>query len=125
MKFLSEEWIAAVVAGVNGIEEFLAAAGDQTVGLLNIVNVPDETQSKYWLKLDGGAVTGGTGDMDGADVTVTQDYATAVGLAKRELSPVAAYMSGKLQVSNVMKAMSLQGALSKLPDILGSLDVEY
>ncbi len=49
------------------------------------------------------------------DATITQDYDTAVALSKNELSPTAAYMSGKLKVAgDLMKLMQLQGALSQM-----------
>jgi putative sterol carrier protein len=60
------------------------------------------------------------------DATITQDYDTAVALAKNELTGTAAYMSGKLRVSgDLMKLMQLQGALGQMPAALKDIDVEY
>ena len=57
---------------------------------------------------------------------ITQDYDTAVALSKNELSPTAAYMSGKIKVAgNLMKLMQLQGPLSQLTVALKDVDVDY
>jgi putative sterol carrier protein len=68
----------------------------------------------------------GMGDAENPDATVSQDYATAVAIQKNELSPVAAYMSGKLRVTgDLMKLMTMQGVLMQMPDALKDLEVEY
>ena len=69
----------------------------------------------------------GMGDApDAVDATISQDYDTAVKLAKNELSGTAAYMSGKLRVSgDLMKLMQLQGALSQMPGALKDVEVDY
>jgi putative sterol carrier protein len=49
-----------------------------------------------------------------------------VAVSKNELSPTAAYMSGKLRVNgDLMKLMQLQGVLGQLPTALKDMDVEY
>ena len=47
-------------------------------------------------------------------------------LSKNELTGTAAYMSGKLKVSgDLMKLMTLQGALAQMPAALKNLEVDY
>jgi putative sterol carrier protein len=38
---------------------------------------------------------------------------------------MAAFMSGKIEVSNVMSAMGLQGALSSAGAVIKDIDTEY
>ena len=125
MQFLSEDWVRAVKEGLNASDDFRASAAGQSARIQQVVTKPDGQVMKYWLTIDDGAVDMGVGDVESPDVTISQDYETAVALAKSELSPVAAFMSGRLQVSNLMKVMGLQGAFGHLPGILATLDVEY
>jgi putative sterol carrier protein len=126
VKFLSEEWARAVEDALNGNEAFKKTAGSQTAKVQQVVTGPDG-EKKYWFKMEGGNVQLGTGEIgESPDATITQDYDTAVALAKNELTGTAAYMSGKLKVSgDLMKLMQLQGTLAQLPQALKDLDVEY
>jgi putative sterol carrier protein len=68
----------------------------------------------------------GPGDTPSPDATITQDYQTAVALAKSEINPVSAFMSGKLKVGgSMMLLMQLQGAFSELPKVMAEMDVDY
>ena len=126
VKFLSEEWTQAVQDALNSNEQFKSAAGSQSAKVQQVVNGP-AGEVRYWFTLEGGQASLGMGDAsDQVDATITQDYDTAVALAKNELSGTAAYMSGKLRVSgDLMKLMQLQGALGQMPAALKDLDVEY
>ena len=54
----------------------------------------------------------GVGDAEAPDATITQSYETAVALAKSELSPVTAFMTGKIKVGgNMGMLLGLQGVL--------------
>lgn len=125
VKFLTDEWADAVKGAINSNEAFQKSAGSQNAKIQQVVNTP-EGEKRYWFKLEGGQADLGIGDLDSPDATITQDYDTAVALAKNELTGTAAYMSGKLKVSgDLMKLMQLQGALTQLPSALKDLDVEY
>jgi putative sterol carrier protein len=126
VKFLSEEWTRAVQDALNSNESFRSSAGTQAAKIQQVVTTPGG-EVRYWFKLEGGQAALGMGEApDSVDATITQDYDTAVALAKNELSGTAAYMSGKLRVSgDLMKLMQLQGALGQMPAALKDLDVEY
>ena len=126
VKFLTEEWLQAVQSALNANESFKSAAGSQTARIQQVITTPDG-EKRYWLKLEGGQVTLGSGDSpDQVDATITQDYETAAAISKSELNATAAYMSGKLRVAgDLMKLMQLQGALGQMPAALKDLDVEY
>ena len=122
VQYLSDEWATAVQDALNANDAFKSAAGSQTAKIQQVVTTPDG-EKKYWFKLDGGAVSIGTGDLgEPADATITQDYDTAVALSKNELTGTAAYMSGKIKVSgDLMKLMQLQGVLGQMPQALKDL----
>jgi putative sterol carrier protein len=125
MKFLSPEWAEAFKDAANASPSFQAAASSITIKLQqNVLDGPDG-DVHYWLSLDGGTLDVGVGEIDDAQSSITQSYETAIALAKGELSPVAAYMSGQIQVTNLMKLMSLQGVLSELGPIIKNLPVEF
>ena len=125
MKFLSEEWTRTVTDALNNNEAFKNAAGGTNATLQQVVNT-DEGEIKYYFKLDEGAAEVALGEAENVDATISQDYDTAVALAKQELSGTAAYMSGKIKVSgDLMKLMQLQGVINTLPAAVKDLDVEY
>ena len=80
----------------------------------------------YWIRIADGAIDMGVGDTESPDATITQSYETAVALAKSELSPVTAFMTGKIKVAgNMGMLLGLQGVLSLLPAAMAAMDVEY
>jgi putative sterol carrier protein len=125
MQFLSEEWTEAVKNAVASSEEFKAATASQHVRIQQVVTMPDGSETRYWMTIDGGDVDMGTGGVDNADATISQDYDTAVALSKGELSPTAAFMGGKVKVDGLMKVMGLQGAMGLLGSLVKGIPVEY
>ena len=126
VKFLSEEWAQAVQDALNANESFRGAIGSISAKVQQVVTGP-AGESRYWFKVEGGQAALGVGDSpDPVDATITQDYDTAVALAKNELTGMAAYMSGKLRVAgDLMKLMQLQGPLGQMPAALQDIDVDY
>ncbi len=126
VKFLSEEWIRELNDGLNASEAFRSSAGSASAKLQQVVTGTPDGELRYWIRIEGGGVEMGPGDIDGPDATITQDYGTAMALAKSELNPVSAFMSGKLKIGgNMMLLMQLQGAFSQLPNVMQEMDVEY
>jgi putative sterol carrier protein len=125
VKFLSEEWTEGVKTALNEDPEFRAAASGRSADLLQVVTT-DGGETRYWIKIDGGSIDMGLGDMENADATITESYETAVSLAKSEISAVTAFMTGKIKIAgNMGLLLGLQGALVRLPVAMSKLDVEY
>jgi putative sterol carrier protein len=125
VKFLSEEWAEEVTKAVNNDEAFQAAAGRHTAKIQNVVSTL-EGEKKYFFTLEGGRAQLSIGEIEGPDATISQDYQTAMALAKSELSGTAAFMSGKVRVAgDLMKLMQMQGVFSTLPRAISTIDVEY
>lgn len=123
-EFLSEEWVKAVEAGLGSNDGFRSATKGQHARIQQVVTTDDE-EVGYWIRIDDGEVEMGSGRIDDASITITADRDTAVALAKGELSATAAFMAGRVEVSNIMSAMGLQGALSQFGAVVKAVDTEY
>jgi putative sterol carrier protein len=125
VKFLSEEWASALTAELNASEAFRKAAEGKSAKVQQVIT-GDAPGSHYWIRFADGTIDMGLGDLEGPDATITQSYDTAVKLAKSEINPVTAFMTGKIKIGgNMGLLLSLQGALTELPKAMESIDVEY
>ncbi|MGH2785597.1 MAG: SCP2 sterol-binding domain-containing protein [Actinomycetota bacterium] len=126
VKFLSDEWLGEVESRLNANDTFQNAAKGQSARLLNEVNGAPGGDVKYGFVLDGGKVQLVQGEIENAEATLTQDYATAVSMSKQEMTGQQAFMQGKVKISgNLMKMMQLQGVFGAMPTAVGDLEVEY
>jgi putative sterol carrier protein len=124
VKFLSQEWADALTEKLNADESFTSSIANQHAKILQVVTGPGGEQ-KYWLTLEDGKIAMGLGEMNDADATITEDYDTAVKLAKSEINAVTAFMSGKIRITNLGFLMPLQGALGELPKAMQQIDTDY
>jgi putative sterol carrier protein len=125
VRFLSEEWAQDLKRRLNSDPAFTGAIASQSVKIQQVIDGPDGPV-RYWLRIEGGAVDLGMGDIAGADATITQDYDTAAALARGQLNPVTAFMTGKVKISgNMMMLMGLQNALAQLPRVMGEMEIDY
>ena len=125
VKFLSQEWADALKASLNESETFRQAAAGKRATLQQVITAPDGDQ-RYWTVIDNGAIDMGLGDAANPDATISQAYDTAVALARRELSPVTGFMTGKIKVDgNMGLLLGLQAVLTQLPEAMARIDVEY
>jgi putative sterol carrier protein len=126
VKFLSEEWATALKTELNQSEAFRRAAAGQRATLQQVITDHDGGDTHYWITIDDGRIDLGVGDVQGEDATITQSYDSAAALARGELSPVTAFMTGRLKVAgNMGLILGLQGALAQLPAAMAEIDVEY
>jgi len=125
VKFLSEEWATALTAALNGDEAFRAAAAGVSARLQQVIT-HDGDETRYWIVIADGTIDMGIGDLDAVDATITQSYETAAALSQGEVNAVTAFMTGKIKISgNMGLLLGLQGALTRLPDAMRSIDTEY
>ncbi len=127
VKFLSEDWANEVTTALNSSEDFKKAATGQAAKLQQVVtDAPDGGEVKYYFNLGDGSVDVAVGELADAEATITQNYETAVALAKQELNAQNAFMQGKLKIAgNMMKLMQLQGVFTALPKAVADVEVEY
>jgi putative sterol carrier protein len=125
VKFLSDGWADALKAELNSSDTFKEAAAGKTATIQQVIGAGDD-EIHYWIGLADGAIDMGIGDAAGADATITETYDTAVALAKSELSPVTAFMTGKVKIAgNMGMLLGLQNVLALLPTAMAAIDVEY
>lgn len=125
-KFLSQEWADEVLSALNGSDDVRGALKGVELCIQQVVTGAPEGDVRYWTKFDDGKVEGGIGEAADADVTITQDYDTAVAMNKGELNAQAAFMQGKLKVTgNMGKLLQNQGAMQSVAPALSSVAAEY
>ena len=125
-KFLSEDWAVAVTEALNAHPGFKSAIANADLSLqFDVSDAPDGALS-YYMKAAGGSAQFSIGQVEGADVTVGQTYATAAAISKGELNTQTAFMTGKLKVSgNLAKLMMHQAAIAQWQSATKDIDVEY
>jgi putative sterol carrier protein len=125
VKFLSEEWAEALKAALNADEAFRTAAGSSSARIQQVIT-QDGEETRYWIVIADGAIDMGIGDLDPVDATVTESYGSAVALSRGDLNAVTAFMTGKIRIAgNMAILLGLQGALSRLPAAMSSIQTEY
>ncbi len=125
VRFLSDEWVREVKERLNASDGFKKGAAGAKATLQQVISGPGGEQ-RYWISISDGAIDMGAGDAESPDATITQDYETAAAMARSEINPVTAFMTGKLKISgSMMLLMQLQGALAELPKVMQEMDVDY
>ena len=126
-KFLTQEWLADLTETLNAHEGFSNAI--KTVDLSLQFEVPDSPEGSlgsYSIAIAEGHAEAAAGDLEGADVTISNSYETAVAVSKGELNTQMAFMTGKLKVSgNMAKLMMNQAMLGQFATAASGMDVAY
>jgi hypothetical protein len=109
--FLSDEWFAAVGAAIAAHGAAAAPPGPNVLLNLVITGTPFGDREFHMGARDGSTLFG-QGHLDGADVTLTTDAATArdVFVSGNQAAGMQAFMAGKVKVQGDMtKLMASQG----------------
>ena len=114
-RFLSQEWIEEVNAAARAAGPPVDAQPGTRLVIQQVVAGGPEGDVRYAVRVAGGTVDVSLGEALEADVVVTEDHETAVALSRGDLSPQAAFMTGRIRVSGDMAAvMANQGLLHEL-----------
>jgi putative sterol carrier protein len=126
-KFLSDEWFGAADAAVKSDPTFTGAAAGKDLGVQFVVtDGADGGELNYYLSIVGGDSSIAKGDLEGADVTVSSDYETAVGIAKGELNTQMAFMTGKVKVAgNLATLMMHQNIIAAWSGLAEGMGTEF
>ena len=126
-KFLTAEWIEALTATLAAHEGFKAAIASAQLSLqFEVPDAPEGAEKVYMIVIDGGEARVTPGAGENPDVTIVNNYETAVALAKGELNTQMAFMTGKIKVSgNMGKLMTNQAMLTQFAEATKTMQVEY
>ena len=113
--FLSQEWMDAV-KDIRAKYADRAAKINQSIKINQVVtDVPFGVGTvKTYMDTSSGELVMDLGELEGADCTVTTDYATAkaISVDQDQAAGMQAFMSGKIKVQgDMMKMMALQTAI--------------
>lgn len=100
-EFLSPEWISDLSASAGGVP----VSPDMHLVVEQTVSDAGPSEVSYVIEIADGAIRVRPGRVEGADITFTQDRATAVAIARGELSAQAAFMAGRLRVGGDLRAV--------------------
>jgi len=114
VRYLSDEWIAAIAAEIAGDSALTDAARSHSVAVVQVVNGTPFGDVTYHLVCRDAKVSFGKGAVP-CDVTFTQNYTTAVDVALARINAADAFISGKVRFSGdhekVIAAQPLFAAL--------------
>ena len=121
LRHLSPEWIAALDEAAQASASLRAAASDLDLTVQQVVDDGDG-EVTWYVRLRGGEVAVRPGRADDADVTFTQDRATARAIADGELSAQAAFMAGRLRTGgDLTRLLAHREALDDLDDVFADV----
>lgn len=121
--FATPEWIEALDAAVRASESLGAATADLSLVIRQTVTETGDGSDVSWhFVIDRGSVRAHAGPGETADVTFTEDLATARAIASGEISPQTAFMTGRLQIGgDTAKMMEHAAAFDGLADVFEEL----
>jgi putative sterol carrier protein len=127
VKFLSKEWLEALTAALGAHEGFKSATATTELTLqFEIPDAPEGMERTYLITIGGGSVQATAGPGASPDVTITNNYETAIAISKGELNTQMAFMTGKIKVSgNMTKLITNQAMLSQFANASAGMQVEY
>jgi len=114
---LSPEWLAAMAdAGRRA-----SLPSDVRLVLQQVVVDDDGGEVAYAVRIADGVADVVPGRADDADVTFTQDRATAAGIADGSLSAQAAFLAGRLRIGGDLTAVQAAARdLAALDDVFAA-----
>jgi putative sterol carrier protein len=125
VKYLSQEWIDAYNAVLTDDAVRTALKG-KSAAIQMVISDPAQGEIRYWLRIADGGASAGLGDLDDADVTISQSYETSAQVNKGELDGQKAFTQGKVKIKGKMlKMMQLRGPLAHVQTALATIDTEY
>ncbi len=104
-KWLSQEWLDESVRLAAGQPERPGATARLQY---RVTDGPEGEVAYYWIVVDGHLVESRLGELEDAEVTLTESYDDAAAIQRGELDATAAFMQGRIRVDgDVAKLMAL------------------
>jgi len=113
VRFLSEAWFDQLGRALPS-----AGEGPADLTIQQVVIAAPEGEVRYHIEVRGDRLAVCLGQAGRPDATLTEDYATAAGIASGEVSPQAALLDGRIRVAgNLAALLEHRGALAGLESI--------
>jgi len=125
-QFLSDDHMEAATAALNANDDFVSSIANIDMGLQFHVTEGPMGDIDYYLSVGDSAALMATGELDGADVTITSTHETAIQLFKGDLNTQMAFMTGQIKVAGNMAILMMnQGVINKWGAAIADVDVDY
>ena len=126
-RFLSDDYLTEAAATLNADAGFRQAITNVDLTIqFHVAGMPDGGDVTYALEIGDGVSVLSKGEIADPEVTVTNDYETAVGISTGALNTQMAFMTGKIKVGGNMAALLMnQAVITAFAEALSTLDVEY
>jgi putative sterol carrier protein len=116
-EFLTDAWVAELGVAAAGA----SVPADLHLVVQQVVLHDRGDETAFAIRIADGAVTVEPGRASDADLSFTQDRATAAAIAQGELSAQAAFMAGRLRVGgDLREVMERSRALATIDDIFAA-----
>jgi putative sterol carrier protein len=100
-RFLSEAWFDAIAESTRPVRR----EGSSGITVQQVVTGTPDGDVRYAISLSDERATVRPGQVGHADVTFTEDYATAAAIARGELTAQAALLAGRIRVAGDMAVL--------------------
>jgi putative sterol carrier protein len=126
VKYLSPEWVDAHNTALAGDDSVRAALKGKNAAIQMVIAGTPQGEVRYWLHIADGIAEAGLGDIDDAEVTISQSYETAVKVSSGEMDGMLAFIRGKYKIGGKMlKMMQVGGLLAEVRKGLAPIETEY
>jgi hypothetical protein len=116
--FLSDAWLAALDAAARAT----TPPADLRLVIQQVVVGERGRDTAYAIRIADGHMSVQPGRVDDADITLTQDRATAADIARGALSAQVAFMAGRLRVGGDLRdVLGRAGGLTALGDVFAEV----
>ena len=125
-KFLSQAWAEAVTDALNAHEGFTEAIQGVDLTIQFTVTGAPDGDITYYFAASGGSATVALGELEGAELQITNDLETANAISKGDLNTEAAFFTGRLKATgNLAKLMMNQKVISQWRAATFPIEIDY
>lgn len=125
VKYLSQQW-ADEFNTMLAEDSIRAAFKGKNATIQNVITGTPQGEVRYWLRIVDGTPSVGLGDLENAEVTISQSYDTATQINKGETDGQRAFMQGKVKINGkMMKMMQLRGPMEHVQKAMTAIETEY
>lgn len=122
LKFLTDEWIAALDEAAAADAELRQLAGELVLTIEQEVTGGPDGDVCYHVAFDRGQVAVRPGPAEHATLRFSQDYQTAAAISLGAGSAQRAFMTGQLRVGGDLRVLLAHGeAMAQLHDAFGAV----